>query len=438
MKSPNLFAKFTAARFRKRRLKYLKALVEQCEFEELEYQRNEIDPKNITLLIKFYWKLSNWEQQACLIHLLQDYDQYDMQPIMLDFLKAPFGDDDLIEMSQAIALGFIDEKYDNIPLYENDRELLDQTVEKCLKEHGMKRLVRNIQEEEYLPQEIFQNAPSKNRRLLLAAEQGNQEEVTKALAKGANIDALYKEGDLYDCSALLIAVINKNYAIAEYLIDHGADVHFERKGGQSVISWSCMRGNKNLLLKLLDNGVDVNRTDQYGVTPLMEGVESGDAEIISILITAGADIFACYRDGRMAIDFAVEKGHTEVVKTLINAGNTAENNNRAESYVMRAACYGLYDIAEFLINKGANVNFRSTNEYTWGWTPLMYACRNGHSKVVKLLLERGADVSIKIDNDISEDHGYTALEFATGKRAKTIQELLKKAIEKKKYGYNLS
>lgn len=41
-----------------------------------------------------------------------------------------------------------------------------------------------------------------------------------------------------------------------------------------------------------------------------------------------------------------------------------------------------------MLDKGANVNQANI----WGWSPLAIACARGHDAVVKLLLERGADI----------------------------------------------
>ena len=55
------------------------------------------------------------------------------------------------------------------------------------------------------------------------------------------------------------------------------------------------------------------------------------------------------------------------------------------------------------------------------YTALMSAALNGHAGVVKVLLDKGADVNVK---DIS---GRTALKYAESKDHQDVIELLKKA-----------
>jgi len=60
---------------------------------------------------------------------------------------------------------------------------------------------------------------------------------------------------------------------------------------------------------------------------------------------------------------------------------------------MTSLCHVIFysDHVKLLVEHGADVNFRGgTNQ----WTPLFYAAQSGHSTVVKLLLDIGADVQV--------------------------------------------
>ena len=59
--------------------------------------------------------------------------------------------------------------------------------------------------------------------------------------------------------------------------------------------------------------------------------------------------------------------------------------------LMVSAEFGRYDIAVLLLKYGANVNERYMS-----WTPLINAIVEGHTEIVKLLLEHGADVNFGI------------------------------------------
>lgn len=59
---------------------------------------------------------------------------------------------------------------------------------------------------------------------------------------------------------------------------------------------------------------------------------------------------------------------------------------------MEGSSYG--DIAELLLKHGAEVNAIQQG----GWTPLHEAALHGHEEMIKLLLEFGANKTIKKDN----------------------------------------
>ena len=86
-------------------------------------------------------------------------------------------------------------------------------------------------------------------------------------------------------------------------------------------------------------------------------------------------------------------------------GNTA---------LMKASEKGHMEIAEYLINNGASVNFQNKE----GLTPLMVAAEKNNFYVFKLLIDKKADTSK------SDYTGRTIKEIAENSRDKRILKLL--------------
>ncbi len=72
-------------------------------------------------------------------------------------------------------------------------------------------------------------------------------------------------------------------------------------------------------------------------------------------------------------------------------------------------------ICRLLILKGANVNVKGSKD---GLTALMLAALNGHSIIVRLLMDNGANVNARDKN------GYTALTYAIYKDHQNIVNIL--------------
>ncbi len=84
--------------------------------------------------------------------------------------------------------------------------------------------------------------------------------------------------------------------------------------------------------------------------------------------------------------------------------------------LMVASRYGRYEITNYLLMNGADVN--SATE--WGLTPIFYACSHGHLNIVKLLLLHNTNPNVM--NAVY----YTPLAAAMDKKhRKIVEELLK-------------
>jgi ankyrin repeat protein len=99
---------------------------------------------------------------------------------------------------------------------------------------------------------------------------------------------------------------------------------------------------------------------------------------------------------------AVREPSLNVAKVLIDWSKTQVENRspQDESPLMMAALKGHLDIARRLIARGADVN-------KTGWTPLHYAATNGHLDIIRLLLENHAYI------DAESPNGTTPLMMAS-------------------------
>jgi ankyrin repeat protein len=129
-----------------------------------------------------------------------------------------------------------------------------------------------------------------------------------------------------------------------------------------------------------------------------------------------ANRLAKARDKDEALRMAVFEDDLEWVERLLGEGadiNAAKGEYKT-TVLMEAAVRGNQGVMRLLLEKGANVNMADQD----GWTALMGATVQGLVEPVKLLLENGADVSAKNHN------GETALVMATGLKHTEIRDAL--------------
>jgi hypothetical protein len=119
-----------------------------------------------------------------------------------------------------------------------------------------------------------------------------------------------------------------------------------------------------------------------------------------MLIEAGANV----KTGNPIL-LAASNGTTTTVKLLIEAGadvNTMNTRNKT-TCIHLAARRGCEETVKVLIAAGANVNGTSTGGYTPTTTPIAEALIGGHTDIVKILIDAGAETSSLPDIELLDN-----------------------------------
>lgn len=152
---------------------------------------------------------------------------------------------------------------------------------------------------------------------------------------------------------------------------------------------------------LLQRGFDPNTRDPKNLHGLFLALREPSPKVAQILINAPKiDLNAITGDGETPLMMAVFKGETALAILMIDKG--ADVNKPGWTPLHYAATSGNVQMIKVLLENYAYIDAESPNKTT----PLMMAAHYGTPGAVKLLLEEGADVSLK--NDL----GLTAIDFA--------------------------
>ena len=118
---------------------------------------------------------------------------------------------------------------------------------------------------------------------------------------------------------------------------------------------------------------------------------------------------------------AVESGNVDAVNKLIEEGLNINVSRDGTTPLMLAASKGRLEIAEAIIQAGANVNARNDA----GWTALhMAAFDQAQSDVIDLLMQSGVDIEAR------NKTGKTALQLAEEKGHRDIVRVMKSNLQK--------
>lgn len=153
---------------------------------------------------------------------------------------------------------------------------------------------------------------------------------------------------------------------------------------------------------LLQRGIDPNTIERVrGETGLMIALHEKATAVFGVLVNAhDVDLEYRAKNGDTALMIAAYTGNRPAIEALLAHG--AEVNQTGWAALHYAAAVGNNEIVQLLLDHYAYIDAESPNKTT----PLMMAARGGHILTVKLLLDDGADATLK------NEQGMTALDFA--------------------------
>lgn len=166
---------------------------------------------------------------------------------------------------------------------------------------------------------------------------------------------------------------------------------------------------------LIDKGMSPNQKDPKGMPILMLAIQEKSMKTVDYLINVkGIDLNQPNITNETPLMFAALYGQMPEVKILVDQKQVPVN--RSGWTPLHYACTnGHLEIAQFLLDKGAIVDAPSPNETT----PIMMAIRAGNIQLVRLLLDRGADIRIR------NQQGYSAIDVAELFNQEEIQKGLR-------------
>lgn len=195
------------------------------------------------------------------------------------------------------------------------------------------------------------------------------------------------------------------------LIDAGADVNQASADGTTALHWAVYRQDLPLVQVLLAGKADPDRRNDYGATPMSIAAEHGDTAIMQALLAAGGNSESPNSEGQTLLMAVARTGNTATARLLLERG---ANINAIESWggqsaLMWAAAQRQGAMVRLLAERGADVDARS-KDHDWprwitseprvksldpgGYTPLLYAAREGCRECVAALLDAGADINL--------------------------------------------
>ena len=220
---------------------------------------------------------------------------------------------------------------------------------------------------------------------LINACKANNEKVVKKLILGSNIDFADREGR----TAISYAIEANAESIVERLINAHADL-----SADNYLYYAIINQSPSIAKKLLDAGADPNLKALYPnflaklkepelSTPLYHAIEEEDVKMVKLLLRYERTDLTMrnYRDSHSYLNRAIFVGNTQIVKLLLRKESTNHDLEFPDGI---------------------------------GNTPLLTAAQKGSLEIVKILLDRGADI------EASNDKGMNVFSLTRSKHPKVF------------------
>jgi ankyrin repeat protein len=238
--------------------------------------------------------------------------------------------------------------------------------------------------------------------LLFAARQNDLKSAALLIAAGADVKESAQDGT----SPILVAILNGHYALANFLLEKGADPNaVDGKGRAALYAAVDMRNLEwstrpappekdpmtelDLIKSLIAHGANPNArltkkiplrgqpsfdgrwANMIGATPFWRAAQSDDVTVMRLLVEKGADPLLATTD------------HTTPLMVAAGVGWSDGQSHGSQTDAPEAL--------KLCLEWGGDVN--AANDV--GYTALHGAAFRGANEVVKLLVEKGAKMDVK-------------------------------------------
>lgn len=207
-----------------------------------------------------------------------------------------------------------------------------------------------------------------------------------AWVDASSINAHTRSGE----TPMIAAIVTGDDELVRLMLQRGADVEARCADQITPLMHAISHGYNSIAELLLNHGAQVDAPTS-GWTPLHKATDLVNISMVTTLLAHGADI-----EAKSPKDFARKKHPLGVLKSPKvddSDDDHSSSNDRGWTPLLRAACNGEDKMVRVLLDKSADIEARNPTN----GTPLIVACEKQRDAVVDMLLINGADVHAEDD-----------------------------------------
>ena len=273
--------------------------------------------------------------------------------------------------------------------------------------------------------------------LHVAADTEHENIIQLLLEKGADIEAKARDG----ITALHRAAVAGRENSVRMLLEKGSDPVYDAMSYFSMFRNVACRGHWKIVQLLLLHVGDVKRKDHCAVTALSEAAKAGLEGVVKKILEGYADLERRRRiaaavlpeatqhiSNTSVLDLLLENAHVvkgdndlqdalweavrscneSAIQLILDAGaDPNQQPDKCQIPILHCATESHYSgslgVSKMLVEAGADIEATNSN----GWTPLLLAAKKGETRIIRFLLDVGANAAVK-----EQKTGRGALQWA--------------------------
>jgi hypothetical protein len=187
-----------------------------------------------------------------------------------------------------------------------------------------------------------------------------------------------RPADPLDNAPVLKAAVHNDLKSVRQLLErrHPPEMHLE--GYDQPLWWAALHGNGDMVRELLKLGVSVDLWGEHGITPLMIASYLGHADVVNELVIAKADVNRKSSPQQKPLHFLVTASRPHLRVDWPQDSYTP---------LTLAAMQGYTEVGRILLENGADPSIRDSN----GFSALQLAEQGRHQEFVTLLWQYAGD-----------------------------------------------
>ncbi|MBA0679792.1 hypothetical protein Goari_011541 [Gossypium aridum] len=206
--------------------------------------------------------------------------------------------------------------------------------------------------------------------------------------------------------ALQWAALNNRTAAAQYIIEHGGDIHAADHNGQTALHWSAVRGAIQVADILLQEGARVHAADIYGYQVTHVATQYGQTAFLYHIVSKwNADPDIPDYSGSSPLHWAAYKGFADCIRLLLFLdADRGRQDKEGCTPLHWAAIKGNLEACTVLVQAGKKEDLMITDNS--GLTPAQLASEKNHRQVAFFLV---GSIASSLVNDCSYAELYPHL-----------------------------